>query len=84
LCNYLGLMKNSNRYPVVAAFLFTSLVASALAAQQPDSSVLTSELPRGNYVLWVIAADYSGNDAQKGRVVLITARQLGCHDSVAE
>jgi sugar lactone lactonase YvrE len=32
----------------------------------------TSQLPRGDYVLRIIAADYSGNEAQDGRDVLIT------------
>ena len=32
----------------------------------------TSQLPKGDYVLRIIAADYSGNEAQKGRDVNIT------------
>lgn len=34
----------------------------------------TSQLPPGDYVLRLIAADYSGNEAQAGRDVLITIR----------
>ena len=34
----------------------------------------TSQLPKGDYVLRIIAADYSGNEAQKGRDVNITIR----------
>jgi sugar lactone lactonase YvrE len=34
----------------------------------------TSKLPRGDYTLRIIAADYSGNEAQDGRDVLITIR----------
>ena len=34
----------------------------------------TSQLPKGDYVLWIIAGDYSGNEAQQGRDVLITVR----------
>jgi sugar lactone lactonase YvrE len=34
----------------------------------------TSQLPKGDYVLRIIAADYSGNEAQDGRDVLITVR----------
>jgi DNA-binding beta-propeller fold protein YncE len=34
----------------------------------------TSQLPKGDYVLRIIAADYSGNEAQQGRDVLITVR----------
>ena len=34
----------------------------------------TSQLSKGDYVLWIIAADYSGNEAQEGRDVLITVR----------
>jgi hypothetical protein len=34
----------------------------------------TAELPAGDYVLRIIAADYSGNEAQEGRDVLITVR----------
>lgn len=34
----------------------------------------TSTLPKGDYVLRIIAADYSGNEAQKGRDVMITVR----------
>ena len=34
----------------------------------------TSELPPGDYTLRIIAADYSGNEAQDGRDVLITIR----------
>ena len=34
----------------------------------------TSQLPPGDYVLRIIAADYSGNEAQDGRDVLITIR----------
>ena len=34
----------------------------------------TSELPKGDYVLRIIAADYSGNEAQKNRDLKITLR----------
>lgn len=34
----------------------------------------TSQLPKGDYVLRIIAADYSGNEAQEGRDVLITVK----------
>jgi sugar lactone lactonase YvrE len=34
----------------------------------------TSQLPKGDYVLRIIAADYSGNEAQEGRDVLVTIR----------
>jgi hypothetical protein len=34
----------------------------------------TSELPSGDYILRIIAADYSGNEAQEGRDLLITVR----------
>lgn len=34
----------------------------------------TTALPKGNYLLRIIAADYSGNEAQEGRDVLITIR----------
>jgi len=34
----------------------------------------TSQLSKGDYVLRIIAADYSGNEAQEGRDVLITVR----------
>lgn len=34
----------------------------------------TSKLPPGDYVLRIIAADFSGNEAQEGRDVLITIR----------
>jgi sugar lactone lactonase YvrE len=34
----------------------------------------TSELPKADYILRIIAADYSGNEAQEGRDVLITVR----------
>lgn len=34
----------------------------------------TSQLPKGDYVLRIIAADYSGNEAQEGRDLLITIR----------
>jgi 5-hydroxyisourate hydrolase-like protein (transthyretin family) len=34
----------------------------------------TTQLPKGDYVLRIIAADYSGNEAQEGRDVLITVR----------
>ena len=34
----------------------------------------TSSLPKGDYVLRIIAADYSGNEAQKDRDVNITIR----------
>ena len=33
-----------------------------------------SELPAGDYILRIIAADYSGNEAQQGRDLLITVR----------
>lgn len=35
----------------------------------------TSELPNGDYILRIIAADYSGNEAQDRRDVLITVQQ---------
>ena len=34
----------------------------------------TSQLPKGDYVLRIIAGDYSGNEAQQGRDVLISVR----------
>jgi len=34
----------------------------------------TTQLPKGDYVLRIIAADFSGNEAQDGRDVLITVR----------
>lgn len=34
----------------------------------------TSQLPKGDYVLRIIAADFSGNEAQAGRDVLMTVR----------
>lgn len=34
----------------------------------------TTQLPKGDYVLRIIAADYSGNEAQEGREVLVTVR----------
>ena len=34
----------------------------------------TSQLPKGDYVLRIIAADFSGNEAQKGRDLKITVR----------
>jgi len=34
----------------------------------------TTQLPKGDYVLRIIAADYSGNEAQDGRDVLITIK----------
>ena len=34
----------------------------------------TSQLPKGDYVLRIVAADYSGNEAQEGRDVLITVK----------
>jgi sugar lactone lactonase YvrE len=34
----------------------------------------TTQLPKGDYVLRIIAADYSGNEAQEGRDVLINVR----------
>src|SRR6185503_18000553 len=34
----------------------------------------TSQLPKGDYVLRIIAADYSGNEAREGRDVLVTVR----------
>jgi sugar lactone lactonase YvrE len=34
----------------------------------------TSQLSKGDYVLRIIAADYSGNEAQEGRDVLVTVR----------
>ena len=34
----------------------------------------TTQLPKGDYVLRIIAADYSGNEAQEGRDVPITVR----------
>ena len=34
----------------------------------------TSKLPKGDYVLRIIARDFSGNEAQKDRDVLLTVR----------
>jgi sugar lactone lactonase YvrE len=34
----------------------------------------TTQLPKGDYVLRIIAADYSGNEAQEGRDVLVTVK----------
>ena len=34
----------------------------------------TSQLPKGDYVLRIIAADFSGNEAKEGRDVLITVK----------
>jgi len=34
----------------------------------------TTQLPKGDYVLRIIAADFSGNETQEGRDVLITVR----------
>jgi sugar lactone lactonase YvrE len=34
----------------------------------------TSQLPKGDYILRIIAADYSGNEAQEGRDVKITVK----------
>ena len=34
----------------------------------------TSQLPKGDYVLRIIAGDYSGNEAQQGRDVLVSVR----------
>ena len=34
----------------------------------------TTQLPKGDYVLRIIAADYSGNEAQEGRDMLITVQ----------
>ena len=34
----------------------------------------SSELPAGDYILRILAADYSGNEAQQGRDLLITIR----------
>src|SRR6266850_2415248 len=34
----------------------------------------TTSLPKGNYLLHIIAADYSGNEAQQGTDILITIR----------
>jgi sugar lactone lactonase YvrE len=34
----------------------------------------TSQLPKGDYVLRIIADDYSGNEAQQGRDVLVSVR----------
>jgi sugar lactone lactonase YvrE len=34
----------------------------------------TSQLPKGDYVLRIVAADFSGNEAQEGRDVFITVR----------
>ena len=34
----------------------------------------TTQLPKGDYVLRIIATDYSGNEAQEGRDLLITVR----------
>ena len=35
----------------------------------------TSQLPKGDYVLRIVAADFSGNEAQEGRDVLIRVNQ---------
>jgi hypothetical protein len=35
----------------------------------------TSQLPKGDYVLRIIDADFSGNEAQEGRDVLIRVHQ---------
>jgi sugar lactone lactonase YvrE len=34
----------------------------------------TSQLPKGDYMLRIIAADFSGNEAQEGRDILLTLR----------
>jgi sugar lactone lactonase YvrE len=34
----------------------------------------TSQLPKGDYMLRIIAADFSGNEAQEGRDILVTLR----------
>ena len=34
----------------------------------------TSQLPKGDYVLRIIAADFSGNEAREGREVLVTVK----------
>ena len=34
----------------------------------------TTSLPKGDYVLRIIAADFSGNEAQEGRDVLVTVK----------
>jgi 5-hydroxyisourate hydrolase-like protein (transthyretin family) len=34
----------------------------------------TSQLTKGDYVLRIIAGDFSGNEAQEGRDLLITVR----------
>ena len=34
----------------------------------------TSQLPKGDYILRIIAADYSGNEAQEGRDLKVTVR----------
>jgi 5-hydroxyisourate hydrolase-like protein (transthyretin family) len=34
----------------------------------------TSQLPKGDYVLRIIAADYSSNEAKEGRDVFITVK----------
>jgi hypothetical protein len=34
----------------------------------------TSQLPKGDYILRIIAADYSGNEAQEGRDLKLTVR----------
>ena len=34
----------------------------------------TSQLPKGDYVLRIIARDYSGNEAQQGRDVLVSVK----------
>jgi hypothetical protein len=34
----------------------------------------TTQLPKGDYILRIIAADYSGNEAQEGRDVAITIK----------
>lgn len=35
----------------------------------------TAELPAGDYLLRIVAADYAGNEAQENRDVLITVRK---------
>jgi hypothetical protein len=34
----------------------------------------TTSLPKGNYLLRILAADYSGNEAQQGRDLLIAIK----------
>ena len=49
----------------------TNIVRDGLAVQDFWD---TTQLPKGDYVLRIIAADYSGNEAQDGRDLLITIK----------